>query len=129
MVLVALAGMALTQSQAGHIRMTLIVSFFKNPRARTALDFIAYFFGTLLIGALIVTCSMHAWNIFQRGGGTSQLYIPYWIAGVVISLSLLMLFLRLALQSAATLRLLIWPDAEPYGLPVPAEVAAVPAEV
>lgn len=117
MVLIALAGISLAQSNAGHIRMTVFIGFVKGVRAKSVVDLVAYLFAFALVAALVITCTMYGWNIFQRGGGTSQLYIPYWIAGLVIVCSLILLTLRLVLQIVAAVRIIIWPDARPYGLP------------
>lgn len=130
MVLVALAGVSLMQANAGHIRMTVVIALFRGVRLRAAIDLFAYAFAATLIAALLVTCAMHTLNIIQRGGATTQIYIPLWIAGGIIVASLLLMTLRLLLQIAATIRIIAWPDAEPHGLPRdPAStVTSVPEE-
>ncbi|MGE0231441.1 MAG: TRAP transporter small permease subunit [Flavobacteriaceae bacterium] len=127
MVLVALAGVSLMQANAGHIRMTVFISMFRGARTRASIDLITYVFAAALIGALLVTVSMHTLNMIQRGGATTQIYIPLWIAGAMIVFSLLLMILRLALQIVATIRVIVWPGAEPYALP--RDSAAVPEEV
>lgn len=116
MVGVALLGMAYCQSKGGNVRMTLLVSNLRG-RASTASDALSYFIGFVFVSAVTYGAAHHLMNFLRLGGTSPQLGIPLWIVSSVALLSLVVLAIRLALQFVASVRLLVWPDAEPVGLP------------
>jgi TRAP-type C4-dicarboxylate transport system permease small subunit len=117
MVAVALLGMAYCQGHAGNVRMTLAVSYLRGRAAYVA-DLLGYVVAVLFIGAVLVGARTYALNYFDLGGVTPQLGIPQWIVAALVPISLVLLLLRLLLQMVATVRLVLWLDAEPAGLPL-----------
>lgn len=129
MVLMALAGMSLCQSYAGHVRMTLFTAQIRNARARHAIDLVGYGIGLIFMFAMLVTCAFYARDLFVLGGASSDIGIPTWIPAFTICGSLLLMGIRLLIQTVASVRMIIWPGAAPYGLPSETETHSAPVEV
>lgn len=116
MVGVALLGMAYCQAQAGNVRMTLIVSALRGRLAHLA-DLLGYLVGAVFIAAVLMGARVYMMNYFTLGGASPQLGLPLWMVAALVPVSLVLLLARLLLQVVAAARLVIWPGAEPQGLP------------
>ncbi|WP_171060872.1 TRAP transporter small permease [Poseidonocella sp. HB161398] len=106
MVALVTLGVSYCQSHFGNVRMTLVSDRLKG-RAKWAGEIFA------LSVALFVTVVLAkgSWLNFQRawgnGGDTPELGIPLWPGILLVTLSLALLALRLALQWAEALRLML----------------------
>lgn len=129
MVPIALAGISLCQSHAGHVRMTLFTARIRGARARHAANLVGYGIGLAFNLAMLVTCAFFARDLFVLGGASADIGIPTWIAAFVVCGSLLLMVLRLLIQTIATIRMIVRPDAVPHGLPAESESHSLPVEV
>jgi len=109
MVPVAAMAIAYCQAKFGNVRMTLLVS--KKPTRRKWIqEAFTYMIAVFVVGFIL----KGSWGNFMRawinGGDTPEIGIPIWIAILVVTASLGLLFLRVLLQLIEAGRLVVTPN-------------------
>lgn len=136
MALFAFLGLSYCQREGGHIRMDLVVSRL-HGRPLWIAEWLSTLFMLLLTTALIYGTYHHfarsfAWDSPNWSRDSSiDISLPLWPAKLVVTLSLVTLWLRLALQLWAFGRAVRTGDAVPVAVPLiedPARIAKREAE-
>lgn len=113
----AFAGVALAQRLGAHVRMELVIGALKH-RLRWLLEATATFLGLVVILILI----RYSWDFFLsawRVGDTTLDYgFPTWPAKLLVPAAFAIWALRLCIELAGFIRLLIWPTAAPVAVPL-----------
>lgn len=113
----AFLGVAYAQRHGAHIRMDMVIGSF-HGRPRWILEAAGTLLGMFLIAVLI----RYSWTFFQDawtvGDVTYDYGIPTWPSKLLVPFAFSIWFLRLTLQLLGFLRLIIWPSADPVGVPV-----------
>lgn len=116
-ILYAVAGISYCQRQGGHIRMEILLV---NLRGRWLWFFetFAILLTLIVVGALVYS----TWANFERawriGDSSMDIKLALWPSKLIVPLALAVLWLRLLLQFAGYLRLLIDPRRAPIAVPV-----------
>ncbi|WP_417666524.1 TRAP transporter small permease subunit [Roseibium sp.] len=117
MAVFAFGGVAYCQRVGGHIRMEMLLGKLSGRPL-----WIAELIGVILITAVVALLIWGSWYHFDRswtiGDSTMDISLPTWPSKLVIPVALSLLFLRLLLQIYGYLRLVLNPEATPYGVPV-----------
>ncbi|WP_417685617.1 TRAP transporter small permease subunit [Roseibium sp.] len=117
MAVFAFGGIAYCQRVGGHIRMEMVLGKLSGRSL-----WIAELVGVLLIAVVVALLIWGSWYHFDRswtiGDSTMDISLPTWPSKLIIPAALSLLFLRLLLQAYGYLRLVLRPDAEPYGVPL-----------
>lgn len=108
--------LAYTERLGGHIRMELILTFLPK-RLVNLFEVIGVLVGLFVVGVLTYYTMTHAWRSYTSGDSTMDAQIALWPSKLIVSLSLGLLFVRLLIALWGYTRLIITPDATPYGVP------------
>ena len=121
----AFLGAAYCQRLSAHIRMELLVGQLKG-RALWAFEIFSTLVGLFIIGVLI----LYGWDHFMRsytsGDTTIDAEYVVWPSKLLVPVAFALWFVRLLIQLAGAVRMLIDPTREPVGIaevPDAAEVA------
>jgi TRAP-type C4-dicarboxylate transport system permease small subunit len=114
-------GLAYTERLGGHIRMELIVSFLPK-RLLWTFELISVLVALFVVGVLTYYTGTHAWRSWTSGDSTMDAQIVLWPSKLIVSLSLGLLFVRLVVELWGYVRLIIDPEAVPYGVPMMIDV-------
>jgi len=113
----AFLGAAYGQRLGAHIRMEMVIGT-STGRGR----WIAESVGTLLSMFVIAVLIRYSWNFFYDawsiGDSTYDYEIPTWPSKLLVPMAFTIWFMRLIIEFLGYLRLVIWPDAEPVGVPI-----------
>lgn len=113
----AFLGVAYCQRQGGHVRMEMVLKFAKG-RWQWALET----FGTLVALGIIAVLIWYGYEHFLRawkfGDSTIDAELPVWPSKLVVPVAFSLLWLRLLVQLAGYVRLVLRPDAPPMAVPV-----------
>jgi len=110
-------GLAFTERQGGHIRMEVFVSLLPK-RALWLFETLSVLVALFVVGVLTYYTGTHAWRSWSLGDSTMDAQIVLWPSKLVVCLSLGLLFVRLLIELWGYLRLIVAPEATPYGVPV-----------
>ena len=116
-------GLAYTERLGGHIRMELIVTHLKG-RWLWAFELMGVVLGLFIVGVLIVYSWEHAMRAYRSGDSSIDAQLLLWPSKMIVSISLMLLFLRLAISLWGYLRLLADPTATPVAVPEIIDVEA-----
>jgi len=109
MVPVAAMAIAYCQAKFGNVRMTLLVS--KKPTRRKWIqEAFTYMIAVFVVGVILKGSWANFMRSWVNGGDTPEIGIPIWIAILVVTASLGLLFLRVLLQLIEAGRLIITPN-------------------
>ncbi|MEP0944316.1 MAG: TRAP transporter small permease [Rhizobiaceae bacterium] len=111
----AFLGAAYCQRLGGHIRMEMLVSRLKGRWLwgfEAATTLVALF----IIGVLIWYGWDHFVRSYELGDSTIDAEYPVWPSKLLVPIAFSFWFLRLLVQLAGSVRLLINPDQEPVGI-------------
>ena len=75
-----------------------------------------------IILVLTVFSYQHFTRAFEFGDSTIDINLPVWPSKLLVTFALAVLFFRLLLQFFGFLRLILYPDAVPAGVPLIADV-------
>jgi C4-dicarboxylate transporter, DctQ subunit len=113
----AFLGIAYCQRQGGHVRMEMVLKFAQG-RWQWALEV----FGTLVALGIIAVLIWYGYEHFLRawkfGDSTIDAELPVWPSKLVVPVAFSLLWLRLLVQLAGYVRLVLRPDAPPVAVPV-----------
>jgi len=113
----AFLGIAYCQRQGGHVRMEMVLKFARG-RGQWALEA----FGTLVALGIIAVLIWYGYEHFLRawrfGDSTIDAELPVWPSKLVVPVAFSLLWLRLLLQLAGYVRLMLRPETTPVAVPV-----------
>jgi len=113
----AFLGIAYCQRQGGHVRMEMVLKFARG-RGQWALEA----FGTLVALGIIAVLICYGYEHFLRawrfGDSTIDAELPVWPSKLVVPVAFSLLWLRLLLQLAGYVRLMLRPETTPVAVPV-----------
>ena len=119
----AVLSIAFVQRVGGHVRMELLVS-----RLQGRWLWFAELVGTGLAGFIVAVLIPYSYGHFKRafefGDSTIDIEIATWPAKLVVPVALAVLLLRLCIQWAGYLRLVLSPDLTPVAVPTIKSTAA-----
>lgn len=122
MATMAFLGAAYCQRVGAHIRMELLIG-----RLRGRALWLAETFGTLVAMFVIGVLIWYGWDHFVRayeiGDSTIDAQFVVWPSKLLVPVAFSLWFLRLSVQLAGSIRLVIYPDAVPVGVVVMKDVA------
>jgi TRAP-type C4-dicarboxylate transport system permease small subunit len=118
----AFIGIAYCQRLGGHVRMEIFLSALKGRS-----KWIAEAIQTAATIFIIVILTYYSFKHFQRawviGDSTIDIQLPTWPSKLMIPIAFAALALRLTIQFAGYVRLIINPNLEPIGVPLIVDVA------
>jgi len=109
---IAFLGASQCQRLGGHVRMEMVVRRLSG-RALWCVESITALLALGFICAVGVASAEGVVRAYRVGDATMDLMLPVWPAKALITLALMVLAVRLALQFFDSLRLTITPEAEP----------------
>lgn len=117
MATMAFLGAAYCQRVGAHIRMELLIGWLSGRWL-----WLAEIFGALIAMFVIGVLIWYGWDHFIRayelGDSTIDAELPVWPSKLLVPIAFSLWFLRLALQFAGSVRMLLYPDSEPLGVVV-----------
>lgn len=116
----AFMAVAYCERLGGHVRMELLIGSLRG-RLRWLAETVGVLSAMFLIAVLIYYGADHAWRAYQYGDSTIDAQYPWWPSKLLVPISFLLLWLRLAISLIGYVRLLIDPTRMP--LATPAETA------
>ena len=117
MVTFAMLGIAYCQREGGHVRMEILVAALRG-RAMWLLELFGVVVALILVTYLIQGSWAHFMRAWSIGDSTLDIEIPTWPSKLIAPIALSALWLRLAIQIWAYVRLVIYPDAPPLAVPL-----------
>ena len=112
----AVLSIAFVQRAGGHVRMELLISRL-HGRWLWLLEAAGALAATFVVGVLIPYSYRHFQRAFEFGDSTIDIELATWPAKLVVPVALSVLLLRLIVQLAGYLRLLLDPGREPVAVP------------
>lgn len=119
----AVLSIAFVQRVGGHVRMELVVARLRGRWLWTA-EAVGTALAAFIIGVLIPYSWRHFGRAFEFGDSTIDIELVTWPAKLVVPVALGVLLVRLLVQLAGYLRLVVGPDLEPVAVPTITDVAA-----
>jgi len=113
----AFLGIAYCQRLGGHIRMDIALRLLPE-RATWVLEAAAVLAALAITGLLVESSFQNFLRAWTLGDSTMDIRLPVWPSKLVVPFALAVLWLRLALQLAGYLRLVLRPGALPEAVPV-----------
>ncbi|MEP4015906.1 MAG: TRAP transporter small permease [Anderseniella sp.] len=111
----AFLGAAYCQRLGGHIRMEMLVSKLRG-RWLWGFETITTLIALFIIGVLIWYGWGHFVRSYELGDSTIDAEFPVWPSKLLVPIAFSFWFLRLLVQLAGAVRLLINPDQQPIGI-------------
>lgn len=113
----AFLGIAYCQNLGGHVRMEIVMKHFKGRAF-----WIAEVVNTILMMSIILILAIYGYDHFLRayefGDSTIDGDYPLWPSKLIVPIAFGLLLIRLSVNLVGFLRLVVWPNAEPIGVPV-----------
>ena len=110
-------GLAYCQRLAGHVRMELLLTRLRG-RALWVFEFVVTCTTLLICAAMIHGTWDHFLRAYELGDTSMDAEFLVWPPKLIICVGFGVLFVRLWIQFAGFLRLIVDPDAVPVGVPV-----------
>lgn len=123
----AVLSIAFVQRVGGHVRMELLISRLKG-RWLWGTELTSAALAAFIVAVLIPYSYQHFERAFEFGDSTIDIELATWPAKLAVPAALSVLLLRLGVQIAGYLRLLLHPDRVPVAVPVIKDAAALAAE-
>jgi len=123
----AFLGAAYCQRLGDHIRMEILIGLLKG-RAQWWAELISTLAAIAIVGVLVWFGWEHFLRSYLIGDTTIDAEYPVWPSKLLVPVAFFVWFLRLLVQLFGFLRLTRYPDAEPIGVPVVLDVAALARE-
>ncbi len=118
----AFLGIAYCQRLGGHVRMELVLDKLKRGRALWIAEAITTLAALLIIVLLARYSFDHFLRAWNNGDSTIDINLPVWPSKLLVSFALGILAIRLLIQFAGFVRLILYPNAEPVAVPLIADV-------
>ena len=115
--LFAFLGIAYAQRTGAHIRMDLLLRGF-SKRFMWSMELFAVLVALVIITILVDTTFENFLRAFQLGDSTIDIKLPVWPTKLLVPLVLAVLWVRLVLQVADYIRLVVHPEARPIVVPM-----------
>lgn len=116
MTVFAFGSIAYTQRLGGHVRMEIILTQLKG-RVLYFLEVV----GTIVTIFIVAVLAYYAYTHFERaweiGDSTIDMELPIWPSKLLVPFAFGVLLIRLVIQLIGFIRLFLYPDAEPVGVP------------
>ena len=123
----AVLSIAFVQRVGGHVRMELLISRLKGRWLWVA-EMTSAALAAFIVAVLIPYSYQHFERAFEFGDSTIDIELATWPAKLAVPMALGVLLLRLGVQIAGYLRLVLRPDLTPVAVPVIKDAAALAAE-
>lgn len=117
MAIFAFLGIAYCQRLGGHIRMELVIGKLAG-RSRWFFEIISTLVGLFIISVLMWYAYEHFLRAWQIGDSSMDIELPIWPGKLIVVIAFISLIARLLVQLAGFVRLFMYPDAEPIGIPM-----------
>jgi len=118
----AFLGIAYCQRLGGHVRMELLLDRLKRGRPLWIAEALTTFAALFIIVILARYSFDHFLRAWYNGDSTIDINLPVWPSKLMVSFALALLSVRLLIQLAGFIRLVLHPDAEPVAVPLIADV-------
>jgi TRAP-type C4-dicarboxylate transport system permease small subunit len=115
--LFAFLGIAYAQRVGAHIRMDLLLRGF-SMRFLWSMELFCVLVALVVITVLVDSTYQNFLRAWQLGDSTIDIKLPVWPTKLIVPFVLVVLWVRLVLQSFDYMRLIRHPDAEPIAVPV-----------
>jgi C4-dicarboxylate transporter, DctQ subunit len=115
--LFAFLGISYAQRVGAHIRMDLLLRGF-SMRFLWSMELFCVLVALVVITVLIDSTFLNFLRAWQLGDSTIDIKLPVWPTKLIVPFVLVVLWVRLVLQSFDYMRLIRHPDAEPIAVPV-----------
>jgi TRAP-type C4-dicarboxylate transport system permease small subunit len=115
--LFAFLGVSYAQRVGAHIRMDLLLRGF-SMRFLWSMELFCVLVALVVITVLIDSTFLNFLRAWQLGDSTIDIKLPVWPTKLIVPFVLVVLWVRLALQSFDYIRLVRYPDAAPIAVPV-----------
>ena len=119
----AFLGIAYCQRIGSHVRMELLLEKLKRGRALWIAEAVTTFAALVIIVLLTRYSFDHFLRAWTNGDSTIDINLPVWPSKLLVSAALAILSIRLLIQLAGFVRLVLHPHAEPVAVPLLADVA------
>lgn len=116
MAIFAFLGIAYCQRLGGHIRMELVIGQFMG-RTRWILETLSTLIALFIISVLMWFAYEHFLRAWQIGDSTMDIELPIWPGKLIVVIAFISLIARLLIQLVGFIRLVLYPEAEPIGIP------------
>jgi TRAP-type C4-dicarboxylate transport system permease small subunit len=113
----AFLGISYAQRTGAHIRMDLLLRGF-SKRFLWSMELFAVLVGLVIVTLLIETTYANFLRAWTLGDSTMDIKLPIWPTKLLVPVVFCVLWVRLVLQTADYIRLVIHPDAQPIAVPV-----------
>ena len=115
--LFAFLGIAYAQRVGAHIRMDLLLRGF-SMRFLWSMELFCVLVALVVITVLVDSTFQNFLRAWQLGDSTIDIKLPVWPTKLIVPFVLVVLWVRLMLQSFDYMRLIRHPDAAPIAVPV-----------
>ncbi len=115
--LFAFLGISYAQRVGAHIRMDLLLRGF-SMRFLWSMELFCVLVALVVITVLIDSTFQNFLRAWQLGDSTIDIKLPVWPTKLIVPFVLVVLWVRLVLQSFDYMRLIRYPDAAPIAVPV-----------
>jgi C4-dicarboxylate transporter DctQ subunit len=115
--LFAFLGVSYAQRVGAHIRMDLLLRGF-SLRFLWSMELFCVLVALVVIAVLVDSTFQNFLRAWQLGDSTIDIKLPVWPTKLIVPFVLVVLCVRLVLQSFDYMRLIRYPDAEPIAVPV-----------
>ena len=123
----AVVSIAYVQRVGGHVRMELLVSRLKG-RWLWGAELTSAGLAAFIVAVLIPYSYQHFERAFEFGDSTIDIELATWPAKLAVPLALSVLLVRLGVQMAGYLRLVLHPDLAPVAVPTIKDAATLAAD-
>ena len=123
----AFLGIAYCQRLGGHVRMEMFLKM-TSGRVHWAMEVFGTLIALFVIAVLIWYGFDHFLRAYRLGDSTIDAELPVWPSKLLVPVSFALLWLRLLLQLAAHLRLMLNPGAAPVAVPRPMTAEEIAAQ-
>ena len=115
--LFAFLGISYAQRVGAHIRMDLLLRGF-SLRFLWSMELFCVLVALVVIAVLVDSTFLNFLRAWQLGDSTIDIKLPVWPTKLIVPFVLVVLWVRLVLQSIDYTRLVLYPLADPVAVPV-----------
>ncbi|MEZ5816557.1 MAG: TRAP transporter small permease [Hyphomicrobiaceae bacterium] len=123
----AFIAISYTERLGGHVRMEILASRMRG-RFLWLTEVIGVLIGLFVVATLAYYSYTHFLRAWDSGDSTMDLELPWWPSKLLVTVALVLLFIRLLISLWGYLRMLANPDLKPVGVPLIASLDEVAEE-